>query len=179
MVNTLLVPVAVGSAGLTYSSLRYESGAWGYRELNQYIETIVASTSPKFSFTTRYPFLEQIRKKALDHDQRLGKKEIGHLFIYDTSMYELATFWIFHRQLVYHGWPVVTDHDFLEQSWGWWQLQGVADFYFFKTLPTTPLTEPGADTVDANAVVAAMSSTTPEIIYRSDGRPVFAVYHWQ
>ena len=178
--NTLLAAYPVGQAGITYSSLKTESYQWGYHQLNVYLEGLLDNRQPAVSFPGRYPFLEDLKRRALERAQVAGDEPVSWLVVYDANMYDLATLWIFHRQLVYHGWPAVTAGSYLEQGLAYWRQQGITDFYFIKAVDATMLLEPAAAHTDAaDQLASQLNDVTPEIIKRPDGREVFAVYHWQ
>ncbi|MBI3291043.1 hypothetical protein HYZ76_02045, partial [Candidatus Falkowbacteria bacterium] len=89
-------------------------------------------------------------------------------------------FWLFHRRLVYQGWPIITSDDYLAQGEDFWQSQGIEDFYFFKIIDPKMLLRPPEEKSDSSHVLQKeLSGLTPEIIKRPDGREVFAVYYWQ
>lgn len=179
-VNTLLMPYPVGQVGITYSSLKTESYQWGYHQLNVYLERLLSGKQPAVSFPSRYQFLEDIKQPALERAQAAGDEPVSWLLVYDANLYDVATLWIFHRQLVYHGWPVVTADSYLDQGLAYWRQQGITDFYFFKAVDETMLLQPAAAQTDAvDRLAGSLSDVTPEIIKRPDGREVFAVYHWR
>ncbi len=179
-VNTLLAYYPIGQEGLTYSYLKKESYSWGYNQLNDYLVGLLKDKRPVVTFATRYQFLENIKNQALNKAEEKNKKPEAILLIYDSDMYDLATLWIFHRQIVYWGWPVVTADSYENQGSDFWQDQGIKDFYFFKILDPEILQQPESERTNGAAKLAEKSKEVDlEIIKRPDGRPVFAVYHWQ
>ena len=44
----------------------------------------------------------------------VNKNEVSMLFIYDENMNEAASLWTIHRQIIYHGWPMLTSKKYLE-----------------------------------------------------------------
>jgi len=179
-INSLFLLKPIGWINLTYSAVRVDSQRWGYSQLNNYIENILVNKTPTVSFTARYNFLEQIKNQALQADKVLNKQPVSILLIYDNNMYDLATLWLFHRQLVYHGWPVVTADVFLEQGASFWQQQGIENYYFFKVIDQEILLRPVAEQTGAAQQLANQPiKHQSEIINRPDGRATFAVYNWQ
>ena len=178
--NTFLPYYSWGKENLTYSYLKIESYNYGYNQLNNYLVQLLRDKSPAVTFTTRYQFLEEIKKKALVKAEQQGRAEKAILLVYDSDMYDLATFWLFHRLMVYQGWPVVTADTYLGQGEDFWRSQGITDFYFFKILDGKMLLQPaGERTAQAQALSDQLLGLEPEIIKRPDGREVFAAYHWQ
>ncbi|MAF13928.1 MAG: hypothetical protein CMI53_03475 [Parcubacteria group bacterium] len=178
--NTLLTHHPVGPQGLTNSYLAIESYSWGYNQLDAYLDQLLYRKSPEVTFETRYQFLEDLKKEAALKATRDDAKPESILIIYDNNMYDLATFWLFHRRMVYQGWPVITSEDYLDQGRSFWTGQGINNFYFVKILDNKILLQPIADqTNSAEILVEQLNDLTPDIIKRPDGREVFAVYHWQ
>ena len=176
--NTLLTYQPIGRQGLTYSYLDVENYNWGYNQLDQYLDQILAGKKPAFSLETRYQFLENIRKNSLN--QAKNKPELAALIIYDPNFYDLATFWTFHRRLVYGGWPVVTADVYLLQGKDFWTSQGITDFYLFKIRDPLILSQPvGQLSASADELASQLADISPTIIKRPDGREVFEVYYWQ
>ncbi|NUM25102.1 MAG: glycosyltransferase family 39 protein [Candidatus Buchananbacteria bacterium] len=176
--NTLLAYNPIGTRGLTYSYLDIENYNWGYNQLDSYLSNILADKKPAFSLETKYPFLETIRKKSLNEAK--NKSELAALIVYDPNFYDLATFWTFHRRLVYASWPIVSADVYLQQGKDFWQSQGISDVYFFKI--KDPLILSQSVTVFSTAaeeLANSFDSIQPDIIKRPDGREVFEVYHWQ
>ena len=179
--NTVIAYYPIGARGLAYSELKVESYSWGYNQLDEYIDHLLAGQRPEFSFETKYQFLEDIRQEVFNRLTKLNFESVSWLLIYDERMYDLATFWLFHRRLVYDGWPVVSSDTFLAQDLAFWQAQGIKEFYFFKVIDDTMLLHPAAQPFDeASTFGTFLATQTPvEIIKRPDGRDVFAVYYWQ
>lgn len=175
--NSVIAPYPRGVENITYSRLRWDSYRWGYSNLNNYINNLLQDKKPTVSFQPRYLFLDQIKRKAFLTNS--NRQDFSGLIIYDANMYDLATLWIFHRQLVYEGWPVITAQDYLDQSHDYWLAQGVKEFYFFKIIDEEILQQPGNQKTNASSVLAENLDKESEIIKRPDGREVFAVYHWQ
>ena len=135
---------------------------------------------PAISFTSRYPFLEEIKEQAIADAERKNKKPAAIMLIYDENMYDLATLWLFHRRLIYEGWPIVTSEFYLNQNQNYWRDQGVKEFYFVQIIDPEILQRPQEERSDHPQKLAEQLNSSPEtIIKRPDGRPVFAVYHWQ
>lgn len=178
--NTLFIYYPLGKLGLTYSYLKTDSYNWGYNQLGGYLDNLLINKTPEITFETRYPFLEDLKKKALAQAKNQNKKSWPILLIYDSDMYDLSTLWLFHRRMIYEGWPVIPSNDYLAETKDFWQQQGVKDFYFFKIIDETlvfnlSLVENNSQTEFDQQI----NNLTPEIIKRPDGREVFAVYHWQ
>jgi hypothetical protein len=179
-VNTLFTYYPVGQAGLTYSYLNVESYNWGYNQLDDYLSKLLAGKKPAKTFQARYQFLEDIKNQAMAIATKENKSPVAWLLIYDSDMYDLATFWLFHRRLVYNGWPIVTADDYLAKGKEFWPEQGLKDFYFIKIIDGAILLRPVIEqTAKADELQNQLKDLKPEIIKRPDGRPVFAIYHWQ
>ncbi|MFA6381647.1 MAG: glycosyltransferase family 39 protein [Candidatus Buchananbacteria bacterium] len=179
-VNTLFTYYPVGQAGLTYSYLNVESYNWGYNQLDDYLSKLLAGKKPAKTFQARYQFLEDIKNQAMAIAAKENKSPVAWLLIYDSDMYDLATFWLFHRRLVYNGWPIVTADDYLAKGKEFWPEQGLKDFYFIKIIDGAILLRPVIEqTAKADELQNQLKDLKPEIIKRPDGRPVFAIYHWQ
>ncbi len=181
-VNTLLAYYPWGQEGITYSNLKIESYGWGYNQLNTYLVQLLKDKKPAVTFTTRYKFLEDIKNQALAKAERKGLESAPILLIYDNNMYDLATLWLFHRRMVYDGWPIITSDIYLEEGLDFWHQQGVQDFYFFKIIDSEMLQRSEEEkTADALILANKLSEQKikPEIIKRPDGREVFKVYYWQ
>ena len=178
--NTLLAYQPIGPLNLTYSNLNKESYNWGYNQLNNYLVQLLENKQPALTFETRYQFLEDIKNQALAKATKKNLNQAAILLIYDVNMYDLATLWLFHRRMVYQGWPIITADDYLKQGKDFWQNFGVTDFYFFKIVDQEMLRQPLADQTESAEILSEqLKDLSPEIIKRPDGREVFAVYHWQ
>lgn len=179
--NVVFATSPFGQLNLTYSLARNESMAWGYNRLNQYVEKIIFNKQPALSFETKYFFLEKIKQQVIKNDEASNKSKVSILMIYDNRMYETATFWIFHRQLVYGAWPILTAEDYLSQGADFWRGQGIKDFYLFKVLDNILLVDPETNISTAtDEIIDGLDDKIPtDIIKNRDDRPVFEVYHWQ
>ena len=174
-VDTLFLVQPVGAEDVTYSRLRRDSAFWGYHQLDQFIEATVSNKRPAVSFSTRYRFLEDIKQQALT--RAANNEPAGILFVYDQNMDDLAALWVFHRQLVYRGWPVLTADQFMEQDRGIWAAQGITDIYFVDVINDMVLQRPLDErTTAADLLAEELNDIEPTIIKRPDGRAVFAVY---
>lgn len=178
--NTLLAATPYGQKAVTYSELRSESYNWGFNQLNSYVENIVKNKKPALTFPTRYGFLEEIKAEALEKAREAGKEEAAILMIYDQRIFTMGTFWSFHRQLVYSGWPIITNDLFLQQGADFWREQGITDFYYFEALPELSLYVSNKKAVDDAAAMQEVVSEDPPIdkIKNSRGTEVFNVYHF-
>lgn len=176
--NTLFINTPVGRQNVAYSAVKWDSYDWGYNQLNSYIQGLLYNKRPAVSFATNYEFLEDI--KAESREKNKDKELFPVLLIYDQNMYDLATLWIFHRQLVYQGWPVVTADDYLSQDKEFWTNQGIKSFYFFSIEDKNILQKSQIEkTNGADDLLEILVDTESEIIKRPDGREVFKVYYWQ
>ena len=179
-VNTLFVYHPIGKENITYSYLWVENYNWGYNQLDDYLNQLLKNKKPAVTFESRYGFLEKIKVKALVQAEKKGKEDWPVLLVYDSNMYDLATFWLFHRRLVYDGWPIITADNYLEEGKDFWTNQGIKDFYFFSILDHTILSQSLAVKTDGSQkLINELGKIKPEIIKRPDGREVFAVYYWQ
>jgi len=179
-INTLFVYQPLGWENITYSQLKKESYSYGYNQLDTYLIQLLNNKKPAVTFTASYPFLEDIKAKSLVRAEKEKLKPAPILLIYDGNMYDLATLWLFHRRMVYQGWPIITADDYLKENQKFWTEQGVGDFYFFKIIDSSMLQKPAEErTTGAAALAEQLKDIKPETIKRPDGRNVFAVYHWQ
>lgn len=177
--NTLLANYPVGWEGITYSYVKKESYNWGYAELDKYLDQFLDNKKPALTFTTNYNFLEDIKNKALITAEKNNYEDKGILLIYDANMFDLATLWLFHRRMVYQGWPIVTAETYLSQNNEFWISQGITDFYFIKIIDSEMLQQQKSEqTGTADILADRLNTITPEIIKRPDGREVFAIYRW-
>lgn len=180
VINTLFTYYPIGKVNFAYSYVDVESYNWGYNQLNNYLVQLLRDKRPAITFPVKYQFLQDIKEKALAKAEKEDKKPVSWLLIYDTNMYNLATFWLFHRQLVYQAWPVITAETYIEQGHNYWLEQGVEDFYFFKIFDGKLIfPQIGGKTTGAEVLADQLSDIEPDIIKRPDGREVFAVYYWQ
>ncbi|MFA5022558.1 MAG: glycosyltransferase family 39 protein [Patescibacteria group bacterium] len=176
--NSLISPYPV-SQKFYSPTLRTESYRWGYNQLDNYLDNLLKNEMPAATLQTRYQFLEKIKTQALARAVAENKKPKARLLIYDSNMYDLATLWLFHRRLVYQGWPIVTADIYLQQGKNFWQKQGITDFYFIEILDQNILQQPKDKRSDlAINLAGSLGNLKPEIISRLDGKQVFAVYHW-
>ncbi|MDX9893218.1 MAG: glycosyltransferase family 39 protein [Patescibacteria group bacterium] len=179
-INTLILPYPVGAENITYSNLKIESYQWGYKQLDDYLDSLLADKYPAVSFVPRYQFLEDIKNQAIELAENQGKESSQTLVIYDADMFDLATLWLFHRRMIYQGWPIITAQDYLSQSKEFWQEQGINDFYFFQLIDSQMLQQPEIDrTSYSQELVGQIRDYLTRKIKRPDGREVVAVYHWQ
>ncbi|MFA6410060.1 MAG: glycosyltransferase family 39 protein [Candidatus Buchananbacteria bacterium] len=160
-------------------SLRTESYRWGYNQLDSYLTGLLKDQVPEVSLQTRYKFLEEIKNQSLAKAKEKNLKPKALLLVYDSNMYDLATLWLWHRRLVYQGWPIITADTYLQQEKTAWQKQGITDFYFIKILDQNILQQPiGKKTEAGTSLEAQLNDLPPKVISRPDGKPVFAVYRW-
>jgi len=178
-VNTLFAYNSLGWENVTYSQLKKESYSYGYNQLDAHLTQLLKNKKPAVTFTARYQFLEDIKKKAMAGAEKEKLKSASILLIYDGNMYDLATLWLFHRRMVYQGWPIITADDYLKENQKFWTEQGISDFYFFEIIDSNVLQKPIAESTNGAATLAEqLKDIKPDIIKRPDGQKAFAVYHW-
>jgi hypothetical protein len=113
------------------SSLRTNSAEWGYNQLESYLNQELGHKKPSLSFPTRYSWLESLRQQALADNG----SPAPILIVYDHRLDQAAALWYLHRRLVYNGWPVIPDTNFVEESGGkieYWRDMGFKTIYVIK-----------------------------------------------
>ena len=109
----------------------------GYNELNSWIEEKIRNKGPQYSFTMQYEFLQKLSEKKLKKNNNLAPI----LFVYDENINEESNLWIFHRQMAYHSWPVLTSEAYyktiFDKGKDFYKKTGLSEIYFIKKSPNT------------------------------------------
>lgn len=134
----------IGLEGITFSRLKFDSLAWGYNELDSYLEQeLFANSYPALQLLTDYTFLENLKYEALTKAKKHGKKPVPILLIFDENIASAPRAWYIFRHFVYEAWPTLFVEDYLQEleSKGsdFFHEQGFQQIYFIKTTSNTLL----------------------------------------
>jgi 4-amino-4-deoxy-L-arabinose transferase-like glycosyltransferase len=177
--NSLIADYPIGPKFL-YSQVRKESYLWGYNQLDNYLDNLLRDKKPALTLQTNHPFLEEIKSQVLRQDKIKHKIPAAILLIYDANINSLASLWIFHRRLVYQGWPTVSAETYINQGQDFFKNLGFKNFYFIKIKDQHILQQPEAyQATAASELVSELGNISADIIKRPDGREVFSVYTWE
>lgn len=177
--NSYFTLKPAGKEVWTYSRLRRDSNAWGYNQLEQYLNELMAGFYPKQSLPAQFAFARNLQEQARVRAQAEGSEPKAILFIADSSMYGTAKLWYLTRRALYDDWPVVTDAAFLEAArlnQNFYREQGFAEFYYLKTADTLLAGNRETSAAQIFEQQLIQDGRQPVYLQRPVGRSAFKIY---
>lgn len=138
--NTNIAYQKVGVSGWTYSQLGYQSGSYGYNQLDKYLDKFLADKKTKV-------ILPVVNQNINSFMNAQAAKQTGDgqnlMIIFDPRFYGEATVWSFTRRFFYQGWPILP-YDTYAQALDVngpdiFKSMGIKDFYFIVPTDNTLL----------------------------------------
>jgi 4-amino-4-deoxy-L-arabinose transferase-like glycosyltransferase len=105
--NTFFTVRPYGRQGLTWSEVNFEIRSYGFKELENYLDQLLVHKRPAASFPPKYDFLTKIKDEALIKMKEQKLEATPLMIVYDNNIAGLAALWLFHRRLIYEGWPIL------------------------------------------------------------------------
>jgi hypothetical protein len=178
-INTYLLFQPKGREGIHYSRLRLDHNAWGYNELEEYLQKEMRGFYPSPNFPLRFAFAQKLQSEAVKQATGKGLEPRAILFVTDSTIHGMSSLWYITRHTVYGGWPMIPDSVYLEavdSDPSFFSEQGFEETVFIKagdTLRRDDLSfEPGKR-LEAQLQVLGIS---PETIVSKRGAESFLVY---
>lgn len=174
-----------GWEGVTFSRLKYDSLAWGYNELDDYLEQeLFANSYPALQLLTDYIFLENLKYEALTKAKKQGKNPVPVLLIFDENIASAPRAWYIFQRFIYGAWPTLFVEDYLgeleDKGANFFHDQGFQKIYFIKTTSNTLLRQEGRiispDRLEKKLIEQGMR---PEIIINERIGEAFKVYKFE
>jgi len=138
--NTFYSARPFGQRGVLWSGINFEVRAYGFHELEKYLDNLLQNKMPAFSFPPKYKFFEEVKAKNLAQMKKESLEETPLMLIYDNSVFSnnSASLWLFHRRLIYGGWPILDAKTYLEatnEDAGIFSKTGIKEIYFISVVP--------------------------------------------
>ncbi|MDO8442906.1 MAG: glycosyltransferase family 39 protein [bacterium] len=167
--NNLIAYYPVGPKFWLSSPIRAESYNFGYNELDKYLEKELVGKMPELTFTTKYKFLEDVKKEGLDKALANKFGSYPALIVYGGDWNGLARLWVLERRHIYEGWPILSVNDYfsylMENGFDYFDRSGFGTRYFIWPINST-----------AGEVEKSLMQGEEEIIYNKRGEEVFKIY---
>lgn len=183
-INSYLVYRPIGQSPWLSSSIHWDMHPWGYNVLDDRLQELLAGKYPSVSTGYTLPWLNKIKRQAIDSGRKSGRQPLAAMFIYNDNMSNLASLWVMSRRALYDGWSIIP-----AQSYGqtlaangqdFYRQQGFTDFYFIQNTDRVLLNEPDRLTTDGDELEAKLKAQglVPVEIINHDQQTAFQLYHW-
>lgn len=183
--NTTFANEPVGVESIHFSKIHNDMRSWGYNALDSYLEIRTHGKYSELIIPYRFPFLEDIKDRAIEEAKRNGYTPERTLFIFNENMSDLATLWVIHRRALYQAWPMIGASNYQEtlQNEGddFYRNAGFVSFVFIQNDDSVlknyayRLTDSG----DMLEIELRERGIEPERIIGPSGAEAFRVYTFQ
>lgn len=173
----------IGPEIIGYSKIHWDMHPWGFNELDAWFTSVLAGNYPRLTIPYTYTFLEAIKNEAVAEALEEGREPVAYLFVFDDSMANLASLWIFQRRSLYGAWPIISAESYTRtlenEGDDFYKKNGFTDLYFIKG--TDAVLQNLPDRVNdygtrLRSNLAGAASTVEEIRNHA-GQVVFEIYH--
>ena len=182
--NSFLLAQSFGPQNITYAQINEETQNYGFNQLEAYLNKLLDGKMPKFVGTPEYQFIAEEQEKAIARFKREGREPYPILIIYEKDLNFLATLWIFTRRLIYEGWPIISDAEFVrltgEELDRFYRAQGVEKFVYIASVNPRVI-RPVFDRVGKSEVMREYlneKGVEPTVIRNRAGAEAFWVYEF-
>ncbi len=181
--NSAIPYQPIGQEVLSYSRIHWDMHAWGYNDLDEWLSETIRGKYPKLTIPYTYPFLEDVKSKALTAAQAAGESPAAYLFVYNDNMSNLASLWVLNRQALYAAWPIITAEKYLttlkQEGQEYYVKNGFTDLYFIQNTDAVLPNMPDRITGYGEALELQMRNNgiQPISIKNHAGTEAFRVYH--
>lgn len=183
-INTYFLAQPVGRDIVAYAHINEETQNFGFNELNDYLDGILAGKLTYFVGQPEYKFLADRQTAHINRLKRSGAAPYPIVVVYERDLNFLARLWTFQRRLVYEGWPMLADDEFLaitgEQLDEFYRAQGVRKF-IYVTAAGTRVRKPAAERRDAGRPLReylGKNGIKPLGVKNQAGEEAFLVYEF-
>ncbi len=182
--NTFFLPQPVGPPLIAYANIREETEAYGFQTLDAYLGRLLSGRVSALFGSPAYQFLTDLQNRRIQKLKASGAVSYPIMIIYDHDMNFVANLWLFQRRIIYSGWPILPDDDFLtitgDERELFFRRQGIEEFLYIATLREEVRNAPSERVGKRDTFVPYLLSKgiLPEIIADRWGTPAFAVYHF-
>lgn len=182
--NTFFVDPPKGKENLSYAKISEETKAVGFNALDAYLDQLFAGRVSALFGSPAYDFLTEIQQRRIGAAKVRGAAPYSVFLIYDHDMNFVANLWIFQRRLLYDGWPILPDDEFLhltgDKYESFYREQGVEHFVYVATLREEVRRAPRERVGKREVFLPYLEAKgiVPEILTDRSGTPAFAVYHF-
>lgn len=185
--NTFLLLFPMGKVNMTYAQLNVETQNFGYNELNNYLDNTLKNKISAVFGQPEYQFLTDLHNQAIKEAKNKNYSPYQAIIIYDNNFNYLSRLWTFQRRLIYYGWPIMPDTEFLaitgEEKDAYYRRQGINDFIYFTVgddidFKVAPLYAPYKKTGAKNVLAEYLDGkgVKPEYIKNQKNQNVFKIY---
>lgn len=186
-VNTFLLLKPIGMQNVTYAQLNIETKNFGFNEVNDYLDNLLKNKVSAAFGQPEYQFLTDLHNKAIKEAKVKKYTPYPVIIIYDNNFNYLSRLWTFQRRLIYYGWPIMSDNEFLaitkEEKDEYYRKQGIKDFVYITSgenidFGVTSLYAPYKITGAKNVLAEYLDEKgiKSEFIKNQSGQNVFKVY---
>lgn len=181
-VNSQILPYPIGQQFWMWSKIRYDNYAWGYNELDKFLEKELKGKVPFLALNLRYKFLTDIQNKALEKSQQRGLERYPALIIYDYNFQGSAQLWSLERLQIYHGWPVLRTEAYLgmlkENGNDFFEKAGIKINYFIIPTDALPLKRADKLTIAGAQFEQQLlkQGVAPISLYNKKSEEIFRIY---
>lgn len=181
-VNTYFVISPAGKEIYGYSKLRRDSNAWGYNQLEEYLNRFLSESYPVSNFPVRFEFIRQLQEQARNTAKQMGKKPRSVMFVADSTMYGASYLWYITRRTVYDNLPILSDNAFLaaiKEDPDYFARQGMEEIYFIKAADTLTEDQAAAEVAAELENLLLQKQNPVELIKRPDDQIAFRIYQYR
>jgi len=182
-VNTHFIITPYGKESLYYSSIRKESPFLGLNELEKFLLKETEGLYPRETFPIKYAFVRELQNNAREKAEEEGKNPIMKLFVTDSRMNLPSYLWYFERYIVYEGWPMISDENYLylvKNDKNYFTEQGFTETIFMKindSFSTIQNNSASSAAILEDSLIT--QGKEPELLYSLSGKEALRIYRFE
>lgn len=183
-VNTFFLHPSIGRQTIAYAKISEETQNYGFNELDAHINHFLAGRVSALFGQPAYQFLTDLQTKNIATLKAKGARPYPVLIIYDHDINFVANLWLFQRHLIYRGWPILPDDEFLnitgDKREALYREQGIEEFVYIAAIREEVRRDAHERVGKREILVPYLEKKgiQPEIIRDALGVPAFAVYRF-
>ena len=182
-INSYVLERPIGEEVVHYSRIHWDAHTWGFNVLDEYLETMLAGSYPVQTTGYTLPWLNNIRRIAIQRGIDQGRKPLSVLFVYNDNAANLAMLWAVSRRALYEGWAMMPIESYQrtldEEGENFFRSQGFEKFFFIQNTDAILLNQPERITSAGDLFEATLSGIDPHELTNHDGQVVFRIYEFE
>jgi len=180
-INTQILHYPVGISPWLYSQKTSAvTYAWGYNELDEYLQNKLAGKYPAIVLENRYQFIAKTQDESIASAKSRRQQSYAAAIVYDDNIFNISQLWVLDRLQVYHGWPVLKVEEYQkflrEQGSSFFKKAGFQKIYFVIQAEGMPTKKTVKDTALKLEQGLAISGFRAEVIKNKRGDAAFRIY---
>lgn len=183
-VNSYFLHPSHGKPAVAYARVNEETQNFGWQELEAFLAKELHGKVSALTGTAKHAFIAELQDKRIRTKKASGATTEAKMIIYEKDLNFIASLWTFDRRLIYDGWPVISDRDFIALTNGkmdaYYREQGVASFLYIAAANDLVKRASGQRVYAAEELkqYLAKQGIEPDLIANQREEPAFWVYRF-